>query len=142
MARVPITVMGFRCERCGHEWIPRDIDQEPRHCPKCKSPYWNKPRSRQAPMTYEDFRDTIRSVLENAPPDGLTWTEIRTAAKLPQMFPNNQWVRRMESDISLTRPRDKRGIIRWALASGDDNATDRGTETPKRLTQGSGRKAR
>ena len=23
MARVPITVMGFRCDRCAHEWIPR-----------------------------------------------------------------------------------------------------------------------
>ena len=24
MPRVPITVMGYRCERCSHEWIPRD----------------------------------------------------------------------------------------------------------------------
>ena len=23
MGRVPITIMGFHCERCGHEWIPR-----------------------------------------------------------------------------------------------------------------------
>jgi DNA-directed RNA polymerase subunit RPC12/RpoP len=42
MARV--TLEGFRCERCGHEWVPRDKEQAPTVCPKCKSPYWNKPR--------------------------------------------------------------------------------------------------
>ena len=35
--------MGYRCERCGHEWLPRN-DQAPKVCPKCKSPYWDKPR--------------------------------------------------------------------------------------------------
>jgi hypothetical protein len=29
-----------------HEWLPRDKDQEPRVCPKCKNPYWNTPRKR------------------------------------------------------------------------------------------------
>jgi len=43
MAKVQITVLGYRCERCGHEWVPRE-KQEPRVCPKCKSPYWNVPR--------------------------------------------------------------------------------------------------
>lgn len=41
MARVRL--WGFQCERCGHEWLPR-TGEEPRVCPKCKSPYWNKPR--------------------------------------------------------------------------------------------------
>ena len=44
MAKVQLQVWGFRCERCGHEWIPRHRDEEPRVCPKCKSPYWNRPR--------------------------------------------------------------------------------------------------
>jgi predicted Zn-ribbon and HTH transcriptional regulator len=44
MAKIQLTVWGYRCERCEHEWIPRDKDEEPRVCPKCKSPYWNKPR--------------------------------------------------------------------------------------------------
>ena len=35
---------GVLCERCGHKWVPRDVNDEPRVCPKCKSPYWNKPR--------------------------------------------------------------------------------------------------
>ena len=38
---------GFKCERCGHEWIPNDIKIEPTVCPKCKSPYWNKPRQKK-----------------------------------------------------------------------------------------------
>lgn len=43
MAKIKIQVDGFKCERCGHEWIPRTKEQ-PIICPKCKSPYWNKPR--------------------------------------------------------------------------------------------------
>lgn len=40
-----VMLEGYKCERCGHEWIPRTkIDEEPTICPKCKSPYWNKPR--------------------------------------------------------------------------------------------------
>lgn len=42
MAR--ITLAGYRCERCDHEWTPRGKGEEPRVCPKCKSPYWNAPR--------------------------------------------------------------------------------------------------
>jgi hypothetical protein len=64
--------------------------------------------------TYEDFRDVIKRTLESAA-GPLTWTEIRTTAKLPQMFPNNQWVRRMEKDIKLVRQKDAHGIIHWRL---------------------------
>ncbi len=47
MPKVWITVLGYRCERCGHEWVPRGGgDSEPRVCAKCKSPYWNTPRTR------------------------------------------------------------------------------------------------
>ena len=38
-----ITIKGYKCERCEHEWTPR-IDIKPIVCPKCKSPYWDKPR--------------------------------------------------------------------------------------------------
>ena len=34
----------FVCERCGHEWPPRDATKKPTVCPKCRSPYWDKPR--------------------------------------------------------------------------------------------------
>ena len=113
MGRIPITVMGYRCERCGHEWVSRTGDQDPRVCPKCKSPYWDKRRT-QPVMSYEEFRDRIRSVLESAETP-MTWTEIRTKAKLPQKFPNNQWVHRMDKDIGLLREKDTHGIIRWII---------------------------
>jgi hypothetical protein len=64
--------------------------------------------------TYEEFRDKIQEILQAAP-EALTWTEIRTAARLPQKFPNNQWVRQMESEIGLQRNRDAHGIIYWGL---------------------------
>lgn len=111
MPRVPITVMGFRCDRCGHEWIPR-LDAPPTSCPACKSPYWDRPRKR-AMMTYDDFRTKVEETLRQH--GTLTWTELRTVAKLPQAFPNNQWVRRMEKDIGLNRKRDNHGIIRWSV---------------------------
>lgn len=33
------------CQRCGHFWTPRK-EREPETCPnpKCRSPYWNRPR--------------------------------------------------------------------------------------------------
>lgn len=40
-----IMLEGYKCERCDHEWIPRETTEgEPLVCPRCKSPYWNKPR--------------------------------------------------------------------------------------------------
>ena len=47
-----IKLEAFKCERCEHIWLPRDIEKktgkldglEPKVCPKCKSPYWNVPR--------------------------------------------------------------------------------------------------
>lgn len=43
--KVKFEVEGWECLRCGHQWIPRVMTEtEPTICPKCKSPYWNKPR--------------------------------------------------------------------------------------------------
>src|SRR3989304_10193920 len=91
LARVPITVMGYRCERCGHEWIPQKSDEEPWVCPnpKCHSVRWDRPKGEK--MSYELFRSKIQKEINDAGGSS-TWTEIRTAAKLPQKFPNNQWV--------------------------------------------------
>ena len=112
MARVPITVMGYRCERCEHEWVPRGAaEREPIACPKCHSPYWNRPR--KAMLSYEAFRDKVKNTLHKSGP--LTWTEVRTNAKLPEAFPNNRWVHRLEAEIGLKRNKDKHGIIKWSL---------------------------
>ncbi len=37
-----VAVTAYRC-RCGHEWVPRDRNDRPRVCPKCKSPNWDRP---------------------------------------------------------------------------------------------------
>lgn len=46
MAELKVQITKYRCDRCSHEWIPRN-DEKPTICPKCKSPYWNKPRKRK-----------------------------------------------------------------------------------------------
>jgi hypothetical protein len=52
MAQVPITVMGFRCERCAHEWVARGGEgKQPRVCPKCKSAYWDRHKEFPAGIT-------------------------------------------------------------------------------------------
>lgn len=33
----------FNCKRCSYQWIPRE-EKEPKVCPDCNSPYWNKER--------------------------------------------------------------------------------------------------
>jgi DNA-directed RNA polymerase subunit RPC12/RpoP len=48
MAMVPITLMGYRCARCTHQWVPmKSASAPPRVCPKCKSPYWDRERQRK-----------------------------------------------------------------------------------------------
>ena len=42
----------MKCNRCGHEWIPRKA-RIPIGCPACCSPYWNIPRQRP-PRKVED----------------------------------------------------------------------------------------
>jgi len=46
MAKIKKTVYYWKCERCEHEWPPKG-ESEPKYCPNCKSPYWNKPRQNQ-----------------------------------------------------------------------------------------------
>ena len=138
MGRVPITVMGFRCERCGHEWIPTGgVEKEPKVCPNpaCKSPDWNKPR--KSATSYEAFSKAIAKVLKNAGKP-LTWTEVRTAAGLPQAFPNNKWVRDMEKGIGLKRDRDTNGIIHWRLGAKTDLFAN--NESPSKTAKPKGKR--
>jgi len=64
-------------------------------------------------MTYEEFRDRIRTELQRNP-DGMTWTELKRKLRLPQKVPNNKWVNQMMKDIGLTRTRADRGTV-WRL---------------------------
>jgi predicted Zn-ribbon and HTH transcriptional regulator len=38
-----VLLPGCRC-RCGHEWLPRQSEEKPRVCPKCKSANWDRPK--------------------------------------------------------------------------------------------------
>ncbi len=39
-----VLIRGNICYRCEHEWRPKNIELGSRVCPKCKSPYWDRPR--------------------------------------------------------------------------------------------------
>lgn len=41
-----VLIVGNKCYRCDHSWRPNNIKRIPKVCPKCKSPYWNKPRQK------------------------------------------------------------------------------------------------
>ncbi len=36
----------LKCLRCGHRWYPRK-EKLPKICGKCKSPYWNRKRTKR-----------------------------------------------------------------------------------------------
>ena len=33
------------CQKCGHEWVPRQ--DEVRQCPNCKSVWWDQPKIKE-----------------------------------------------------------------------------------------------
>ena len=44
-----VLIEGYMCERCWYRWGCRTGSgvrpkEDPRVCPKCKTPYWNRPR--------------------------------------------------------------------------------------------------
>lgn len=62
------------CLRCGHSWIRRKVTP-PKNCPKCISPYWNKPRQRgkrsEKSEKKESTEDTSRSVTDKQQESGI-----------------------------------------------------------------------
>ena len=49
------------CFRCYHTW-KRRIEIKPKYCPKCKSPYWNKPRKRISREFVLKMQETIINI--------------------------------------------------------------------------------
>ena len=43
MGRQKRVLTVFVCDRCRWEWVPKDAAKPPERCPKCKSPYWDRP---------------------------------------------------------------------------------------------------
>ena len=49
-----VLIEGYMCERCSYRWGSRTgsgvrTATDPRVCPRCKSPYWNRPRRKNIP---------------------------------------------------------------------------------------------
>lgn len=57
-----------RCYRCGHTWTPRG-NRDPKQCPTCKSPYWDRARSR-APLRREYPASTASNPTQHDTGDG------------------------------------------------------------------------
>ena len=59
-----VTLEGYKCERCGHIWVPRSTTEgDPIICPRCKSPYWNKPRrmeGKKQEVVIKEKRKTLK----------------------------------------------------------------------------------
>lgn len=101
MARVPITVTGFRCDRCGHEWVPRgDNDEEPRVCPNCHSPYWNRPPRPTARITEGEIAAIIEGILRERP------FQAASIAELITEIPNRVTLSAKDLAQSPTRPNE------------------------------------
>lgn len=45
-AGAKVLIIGHKCYRCDHAWRPQNIDHIPKVCPKCKSPYWDRPKNK------------------------------------------------------------------------------------------------
>lgn len=41
------TVKAFKCDRCQYVWCPRNKDEKPLTCPRCRSAFWDTPRRRK-----------------------------------------------------------------------------------------------
>jgi hypothetical protein len=49
-----VMIEGYLCERCNYRWGTRNGNgirgkEDPGHCPKCKTKYWNLPRKVEMP---------------------------------------------------------------------------------------------
>lgn len=46
MAARTIKVQTLTCQRCGHQWVPRQAERT--ICPKCKSKLWDTAKKKSA----------------------------------------------------------------------------------------------
>ncbi|MGA7543615.1 MAG: hypothetical protein WBW34_11195 [Nitrososphaeraceae archaeon] len=53
-----VKVDAYKCERCGHVWLPREPNRyrKPIICARCNSAYWDIPRPDKQPKTKESKR--------------------------------------------------------------------------------------
>jgi hypothetical protein len=63
-------------------------------------------------MRYIDFRDAIDAELR-ANPGGLTWPELKQRLDLPYERPCPTWVKRLETEIGLSREKGPGRALVW-----------------------------
>ena len=51
-----ITLTIYACFRCGHQWLSRQ-QQDPKYCAQCRSPYWDRKRTRPLPNDPQSDED-------------------------------------------------------------------------------------
>ena len=65
-------------------------------------------------MRYVDFRDSIQKELKRCS-NGLTWNELKERLDLPYKTPCQNWVRRLEQEIDLTRTKGEGRALVWKV---------------------------
>lgn len=68
-------------------------------------------------MRYVDFRDSIHRALRKNP-NGLTWPQLRDSLNLPYKSPCQEWVKRLEQEIGLSRFKGTGRALVWKCSSG------------------------
>src|ERR1051325_8705265 len=71
-------------------------------------------RFRPLAMHYVKFRDRIEEELQRNP-NGLTWAALQKRLDLPYSRPCPSWIRRMETEIGLSRTRRSGPALIWKL---------------------------
>jgi len=56
-----IRILGNKCYRCGHEWKSQKQQERPKVCPKCKSPYWFKKKTKYSRTELEHIEEDNRT---------------------------------------------------------------------------------
>lgn len=63
-------------------------------------------------MRYVDFRDSIHSALRKNP-SGMTWAQLKDKLDLPYKTPCQEWIKRLETEIGLSRVKGTGRALVW-----------------------------
>lgn len=82
------------CLRCGHTWIPRN-EKRPSKCPKCTSPYWDKPRRNikgiaKLVLLALLYAGTPSLAMGRLPTDPATWGDVENSEAQTSVVNNRE----------------------------------------------------
>ena len=67
-------------------------------------------------MKYIDYRDAIQKILKRHA-DGLTWPQLQARLALPYDRPCPTWTRQLETEIGLSRVKEKGRALVWKIGA-------------------------